>query len=155
MFVPYWIFTTRVRTHWTADTSQTPPGARADWFPIAGHRRARLRRPLGARPARADRPGELDRRRPVRRSAGACPRQVDLDDVTVEQFSVSRRYARPLAQGRLEALEAEAVAAEVVPGGRRNVHVNVLMEGADVAAGAGAGLRHGLSLSRPASTGSS
>src|SRR5205807_3175365 len=37
VYVPFWIFTTRVDTHWTADTDRTPPGASASWFPVAGH----------------------------------------------------------------------------------------------------------------------
>ena len=57
------------------------------------------------------------------------PNKVDLTNVTVEQFTITRGHARPLAQDALEALEAGAVAREI-PGRLRNVHVNVLMEGA-------------------------
>jgi RNA polymerase subunit RPABC4/transcription elongation factor Spt4 len=128
VFVPFWIFATRVATFWTADTDRTPPGARADWCPItSGHERtyANLWVPAG----QAVRLGELAAILPFDPGAAVAPEAVDLAQVTVEQFSVSRRYARPLAQGRLEALEAEAVAAEV-PGRCRNVHVNVLMQDA-------------------------
>jgi predicted RNA-binding Zn-ribbon protein involved in translation (DUF1610 family) len=128
VYVPFWIFATRVRTFWTADTDRTPPGARADWYPVASwHERdyADLWVPAG----QAVSLGELAAILPFDPGAAVAPEAVDLARVTVEQFSVSRRYARPLAQGRLEALEADAVAAEI-PGRCRNVHVNVLMQDA-------------------------
>jgi hypothetical protein len=118
-----------VQTHWTADTNRTPPGAQASWFPVAGE---------GERdyadvwiPASAGIPArELSAVEPFDLSAAVPPDKVDLENVTVEQFTVSRRYARPLAQTRLEALESQAVASHV-PGTARHVHVNLLMEGAD------------------------
>jgi len=36
VFVPYWIFHAKTHTYWTADTSQTPAGASADWYPMSG-----------------------------------------------------------------------------------------------------------------------
>ncbi|HEV3163417.1 MAG TPA: hypothetical protein VGZ22_05210 [Isosphaeraceae bacterium] len=128
VYVPFWIFDSHVATHWTADTNRTPPGARADWYPVAG---------WGEReyqgvwiPASAGIPTqELNAIWPFDVTAAVPPDKVDLVDITVEQFTVSRRYARPHAQSQLEALEAQAVAQQV-PGSQRNVHVNVLMDGA-------------------------
>jgi predicted RNA-binding Zn-ribbon protein involved in translation (DUF1610 family) len=126
VYIPFWVFATRVSTHWTADTDQVPWGARASWYPLAGHRSAEyvdLWVPAGAGLA----PHETEALFPFDLGSAVPPDQVNLTDVTVEQFSVSRRYARPMALQRLEALEAAAVAAEV-PGGQRHVHVNCLME---------------------------
>ena len=39
IYVPFWKFSVRTHTHWTADTSQTPVGARGDWFPLSGEHR--------------------------------------------------------------------------------------------------------------------
>lgn len=128
VFVPFWIFTARVRTYWTADTDRTPPGARADWVPLAGgHEREYV--DLWVPAGRAIGRDELAAILPFDIGAAVAPQGIDLAHVTVEQFAVSRRSARPLAQGRLEALEVEAVAAEV-SGRCRNVHVNVLMQDA-------------------------
>lgn len=128
VFVPFWLFTTQVETHWTADTSETPAGSRADWFPLYGQAR-RDYHDLWVPAGGGLDPGELFAILPFDPTSAVAPDRVDLVDVTVAQFSISRRYARPLVQGRIEALEAEAVAAEV-PGRSRNVHVNVLMHGA-------------------------
>lgn len=128
VYVPFWIFATHARTHWTADSSETPPGARADWYPVSGRRQAAYQ-DLWV-PASAGVP--LDAIRailPFDPSAGVPPDRVDLVDVTVEQFTVSRRYARPHLQGLVESLESQAAAREV-PGRSRNVKVNVLLEGA-------------------------
>ena len=128
VYVPFWLFTTRVETHWTADTSETPAGSRADWYPLAGQDE-RDYQDLWVPAGGGLDPGELFAILPFDPSAAVAPDRVDLVNVTVEQFSISRRYARPLAQGRIEAMEAQAVAAGV-PGNSRNVRVNVLMHGA-------------------------
>jgi hypothetical protein len=54
--------------------------------------------------------------------------EVDLENVTVEQFRVQRKYARPLARQALEQLEREACS-RYVPGRHRNVKVNLRIEG--------------------------
>ncbi len=128
VYVPFWVFATHVSTHWTYDTSRVPFGASASWYPVSGHRLAEysdLWVPAGA---------GLDTREtnaifPFDLNDAVAPDQVDLANVTVEQFSVSRRYARPLAQERLEALEKAVLAAEA-NAGTRNHHVNCLMTGA-------------------------
>lgn len=128
VFVPFWVFNTHVTTHWTADIGQTPPGARASWYPVAGFGERDyddLWVPAGG----GITVREVERILPFDPAAGVAPDRVDLADVVVEQSTTARRYARPLAQRRLEALEAQAIAGQF--GGRvRNVHVNVLMGGA-------------------------
>jgi hypothetical protein len=129
VYVPFWIFSTEVRTYWTADSSRTPMGASASWYPVSGRGR-RTYDDLWIAAGAGVPAAELQPILPYDASAGVPPDSLDLVDVTVEQFAVSRRYARPLAQGVVEALELQAVTGEV-PGRARHVHVNVLMEGAD------------------------
>ncbi len=128
VFVPYWVFTTTVKTNWTADTSRVPWGARASWAPIAGNW-VRTYPDLWVPASEGVSTSELMAIEPFDVSMGVAPDQVDLEDITVEQFSVARRYARPLAQARLEALEAASVA-ENAGASTRSIHVNVLMEDA-------------------------
>lgn len=128
VYVPYWVFRAHTHTYWTADTSRTPPGARADWFPLSGER-------VGEHPqllvgaSKALRPGETAALCPFDLSAGVPPDEVDLDKVTVEQFSLARKFARPIARQMLHDAEARACEAENVPGRARNVHVNLLVTG--------------------------
>jgi predicted RNA-binding Zn-ribbon protein involved in translation (DUF1610 family) len=128
VYVPFWVFATQVSTHWTADTDQVPRRANASWYPVVGHHTGEysdLWVPAGA----GLNPSETNAIFPFDLQGAVAPETVDLADVTVEQFSVSRRYARPLAQQRLEMLETATVAGQV-PGSNRNVHVNCLMTGA-------------------------
>jgi hypothetical protein len=73
-------------------------------------------------------PAETSRLCPFDLTAAVPPEQVDLDAVTVEQFSLPRKYARPLARQGLEAAEAETCEGRYVPGRARNVHVNVRIQ---------------------------
>ncbi len=127
VYVPYWVFHAHTWTYWTADTSQTPAGARADWYPLAGERQGHyLGLLVGASGALTA--GETAAICPFEISAGVGPEEIDLENVTVEEFAVPRKYARPLAHQGLDGSESAAVAAECVPGQSRNVHVNVRVE---------------------------
>ena len=127
VYVPYWVFAARVFTYWTADSSQTPFGARGDWFPLAGQNQASYQGLLvGASSVLT--PAETSALCPFELSAGIPPDQVDLENVVYEQFRVQRKYARPLAQAGLEAQERETCR-KYVPGNCRNLHVNVRVEG--------------------------
>jgi hypothetical protein len=127
VYVPYWVFSAKVHTYWTADSNQTPPGARADWYPLAGEHTGLYDGVLvGASGALT--PGETHSICPFDLSKAVEPSQIELENATVEQFRVQRKYARPLARQGLEQLEAAAVAAEQVPGKARNVHVNLRIE---------------------------
>ena len=124
VYVPYWVFQATTHTHWTADTSRTPPGARGDWFPLSGeHHGSYSGLLIGASGALTAR--ETAEICPFDMAAGAAPEEVDLEGVTVEQFSMPRKYARPLARQGLEDAETKACAEAYVPGKARNVHVNV------------------------------
>ncbi|MBN2216111.1 MAG: hypothetical protein JW719_01915 [Pirellulales bacterium] len=127
VYVPYWVFDATTHTYWTADTDRTPAGARGDWHPLAGEHHGQHRGLLvGASGALAA--AETAKLCPFDLEAGVAPDAVDLDNVTVEQFAVPRKYARPLARAGLEQAEAAVCQAHYVPGRARNVHVNVLVE---------------------------
>lgn len=127
VYVPYWVFEATTHTYWTADSSHTPPGARGDWYPLAGEHQGRYENLLiGASGVLT--PAETSRICPFNLAEGVAPEEVDLDNVIVEQFSVPRKYARPLARQGLEQSEAQACTEAYVPGRARNVHVNVRIE---------------------------
>jgi hypothetical protein len=127
VYVPYWVFRARTHTHWTADTSRTPPGARAQWYPLSGeHRGSYAGLLIGASGALT--PRETAEICPFDLAEGVAPDEADLENVTVERFSVPRKYARPLARQGLEQMETQTCAERYVPGRARNVHVNVRVE---------------------------
>lgn len=127
VYVPYWAFSAETYTYWTADTSRTPPGARGDWFPLFGEHHGRYAgmlvgagQALTAEETAALCPFDLDKALP--------PEQVDLENVTVEQFGLPRKYARARARHGLHESERAACQQRYVPGNARNVHANVRIE---------------------------
>jgi hypothetical protein len=125
IYVPYWAFDAQTHTYWTADSSQTPMGARANWFPVYGQHEGEYSGLLvGASAALT--PAETNALCPFDLSAAVAPQKIDLANITTERFTVQRKYARPLAQQGLESLEAKACA-HYVPGNSRNLKVNVRM----------------------------
>lgn len=126
VYLPYWVFQAKTHTYWTADTSRTPPGARGNWYPLSGETHHEHGEVLIAASG-ALQPRETGALAPFDLSAGVAPEQVDLDNITVEQFALPRKYARPLVRSELEAHEQQRIAAEL-PGRTRNVHVNVQIE---------------------------
>lgn len=128
VFVPYWIFETRVKTYWTADTSRVPWNARASWAPVTGAWE-KTYPDVWIPASEGVSASELIGVEPYDASQAVPPGEVDLENLVVEQFSVARKYARPLAQSRIEEREVMAVAKHL-EGACRNVRVNVLMEDA-------------------------
>jgi predicted RNA-binding Zn-ribbon protein involved in translation (DUF1610 family) len=126
VFVPYWVFHGHTYSYWTADSSQTPPGARGNWYPLAGeHREQHHGLLIGASGALT--PAETAAICPFD-LADAVPRdQVDLEHAVFEPFRVPRKYARPLAQQGFENLVRQACT-RYVPGRCRNLKVNVRVE---------------------------
>ncbi len=128
VYVPYWVFTAHTSTYWTADTSDTPSGARGDWFPLSGEHRSSCGGILvGA--SGALKPNETHALCPFHLNAAVAPSDVDLENAIVEQFSVPRKYARPHARSTVEQWERAAVDEHYVPGRSRNVKVNTLLAG--------------------------
>lgn len=127
VYVPYWVFSARTQTYWTADSSQVPWGARGDWVPCFGDHQSQYSGILiGASGALTS--SETSTLCPFDISRGVERDQINLEESIVERFVVQRKYARPLARGSIEALEREACR-KYVPGRSRNVKVNVKLHG--------------------------
>lgn len=127
VYVPFWVFSARTWTYWTADSSDVPFTARAKWRPLSGEHRGQYSGLLiGASSVLS--PDETRAICPYDLDQGVPPEQVDLNNAVYEQFRVQRRYARPLAQQGLEAHEIEACR-RYVPGNARNVKANVRLDG--------------------------
>jgi hypothetical protein len=128
VYVPYWVFQANTHTYWTADSSNTPPHARGDWYPLSGEHQGSYKGLLiGASGALT--PAETQAICPFDFTPAVAPDQVDLKNSIVEEFSRPKKYARPLACEGLENLETEACINDYVPGKARNVHVNVQITG--------------------------
>jgi hypothetical protein len=127
VYVPYWVFSAKTFTYWTADSSETPWGASASWCPVSGeHQGAYSALLIGASSSLS--PAETNSLCPFDLAQAIPTEQADLENALFEQFQVQRKYARPLAQQGLETLERQACET-LVPGRSRNVHVNVRVEG--------------------------
>jgi predicted RNA-binding Zn-ribbon protein involved in translation (DUF1610 family) len=123
VYIPYWVFEAETQTYWAADTSHTPSGARASWYPMTGDHQGEYSGLLvGASSALT--PAETNSLCPFDLSTAVPPEKVALQNVIYERFTVPRKYARPLARQGLEACEADACQ-QYVPGKCRNMKVNV------------------------------
>ena len=126
-YVPYWVFAVRTHTFWTADSNQVPFGAKASWYPVTGEHRGEYGGMLvGASSALS--PAETTSLCPFELGEGVDPDSIDLQAVTVEQFTVHRKYARPLARQGIERREQAACAQKYLPQGNRNLKVNVRID---------------------------
>ncbi len=127
VYVPYWVFTAKTFTFWTADSSQMPFGARGDWVPMTGeHHGTYAGVMIGASGVLTAH--ETQAISPFRLDAAVPAGEVDLENAIVEQFRVARKYARPLARQGLESFEQQACA-QYVPGRHRRMKVNLRIEG--------------------------
>jgi predicted RNA-binding Zn-ribbon protein involved in translation (DUF1610 family) len=123
VYIPYWVFDAQTHTYWTADSSHTPPGARASWYPVAGQHEGEYSGLLvGASGALTG--AETAALCPFDLSSAVAPNQVDLQNIIFERFTVPRKYARPQARQGLEACEGSACQ-QYVAGKNRNMRVNV------------------------------
>lgn len=125
VYVPYWVFAGDTHTCYTADSSSTPPGARGDWYPVSGERSDRYQGILISGSSVLT-PAETQSLLPFDLQAAVPTGELDLANVTVEQFRVARKHARPWARSTIEQLERGRCAA-LVPGRARNVRVNVML----------------------------
>ncbi len=127
VYVPYWIFSARTFTYWTADSSAVPWTASGDWMPVTGEHHSQYSGVLvGASSVLTQ--SETNAICPYNLDAAKTPDQVETEKIIVEQFRVQRKYARPLARQSIEALERNACR-KYVEGRSRNVKVNTRLEG--------------------------
>ncbi|QEG43739.1 zinc ribbon domain-containing protein [Roseimaritima ulvae] len=125
VYVPYWVFAADAHTCYTADSSHTPPGARGDWYPVSGERSERYQGVLISGSSVLT-PAETQSLLPFDLQAAVPNGELDLTNVTLEQFRVARKHARPWARTSIEQLERQRCAT-LVPGRARNVRVNVML----------------------------
>ena len=126
VYVPFWVFSAKTHTYWTADSGKTPFGAKANWYPVSGENRNRYRGLLvGASSVLT--PDESRKIGPFDLSKAELVDEHDLTDSNVEQFTVARKYARPLARIGLEEQERQACAQRYLSS-HRNLKVNVRLE---------------------------
>lgn len=127
VFVPYWVFQAKTETYWTADTNDTPAGARGDWYPLTGQHEGTYEGLLINASATLTN-SETAALCPFDLATAVTPEKIDLENITYERFTVPRKYARPLARQGFEVQEAEACE-QYVPGKCRNMKVNVRISG--------------------------
>jgi len=126
VYLPFWVFSGKTHTYWTADTNQTPAGARGDWFPLAGEHHGQHEGILvGASGALAA--AETAEICPFDLAARISPERADFSQATVEQFASPRKMARPVARHLMEERERQTCDLHYIPGRSRNVKVNVLV----------------------------
>lgn len=124
VYVPFWNFSADTHTYWTADSSAVPVTARGSWRPLFGEKQSHYEGILVG----ASHVLSFAETRGLGRydfSQGVSPDRVDLDNVTVEQFRLPRKYARSIARRIIEQLETEESVRPSIPGHARNIHVNV------------------------------
>ena len=126
VYAPYWSFAATTFTYWTADVV-TSWGMRGDWRPVTGEHQGRYRDILiGASSVLSQQ--EMHDICPYDLRAAVPVDQVDLEHATVEQFTVSRKYARPLARQSIEEQEERTCAGTYLNVRFRNLRVNVRIE---------------------------
>ncbi|MDA0658696.1 MAG: hypothetical protein O2931_08145 [Planctomycetota bacterium] len=124
VYAPYWDFSARTYTHWTADVAKEGFVGRGDWRPVTGNHQGTYRGLLvGASGVLTQQ--ETAELCPFDVSASVPFEQVNLHGFMVEQFSVSRKYARPLARHGIEDQERNACAGTYLRKRFRNLRVSV------------------------------
>lgn len=124
VYAPYWDFSAKTYTHWTADVAKEGFVGRGDWQPVTGSHQGTYRGLLvGASGVLTQQ--ETAELCPFDVSASVPVKKVDFRGVTVEQFSVSRKYARPLARQGIEDQERNSCAGTYLRRRFRNLRVSV------------------------------
>lgn len=124
VYIPFWAFSARTDTFWTADQS-SPAGYRAQWIGVSGQHQGehsdiliQASSVLGS--------GEMEYIMPYDLRRQVDPKDIDLLNVVVEDFRLASRDARMLAQAKIESEDAEQVN-QYLRGSSRNIHVNALI----------------------------
>ena len=126
VFVPFWVFSVTTETAWTADSSAVTSGARGSWRPLSGTRNGGYEGILVGASGTLT-PLEVQEIAPFDISQAIDPGKVDLNNVIVEEFRVTRRDSRAKAASLVEQYEA-GEAEQSVPGRARNINLNVRIQ---------------------------
>jgi hypothetical protein len=126
VYVPFWVFSATTETAWTADSSAVTSGARGNWRPMSGTRRGEYQGILVGASGTLT-PLEIKEIAPFDLSDSVAPESLDLSNIIVEEFRVTRRDARGQAAFYVEQLESTQ-SEQVVPGNIRNLNVNVRLQ---------------------------
>lgn len=126
VYVPFWVFSATTETAWTADSSSVPFGARGSWRPVFGTRTGNYDGVLVGASGTLT-PAEVQEIAPFDLSQSVPPDSVDLTNVIVEEFRVTRRDARARASALVEQYEA-GQAQQTIAGSIRNLHANVRIQ---------------------------
>lgn len=126
VYVPFWVFSATTETAWTADSSAVTPGARGNWRPMSGTRVGTYDDVLVGASGTLT-PAEVQEIAPFNISSAVQPESIDLNNVIVEEFRVTRRDARMRASALVEQYEA-GQAQQSIPGSIRNLNTNVRIQ---------------------------
>lgn len=126
VYVPFWVFSATTETAWTADSSAVTAGARGNWRPMSGTRNGSYDGMLVGASGTLT-PVEVQEIAPFHLSDAVPPDSLDLSDVIVEEFRVTRRDARINAATLVERYEA-VQSQQTVPGSVRNLNANVRIQ---------------------------
>ena len=126
VYVPFWIFSATTETAWTGDSSSVSRGAQGTWRPMSGTRVGDYEGVLVGASGTLT-PTEVQEIAPFDLSHAVLPDQIDLENVIVEEFRVTRRDARVNASALVEKYEA-VEAQHSIPGSVRNLSTNVRIQ---------------------------
>lgn len=126
VYVPFWVFSASTETAWTADSSVVSAGARGSWRPMSGTRVGDYDGVLVGASGTLT-PAEVQEIAPFDLSQAVSPDTVDLTNVIVEEFRVTRRDARMNAAALVEQYEA-GQSQHSIPGSIRNLNTNVRIQ---------------------------
>jgi predicted RNA-binding Zn-ribbon protein involved in translation (DUF1610 family) len=126
VFVPFWVFSVNTETAWTGDSSAVTRGARGTWRPMSGTRNGSYDGILvGASGTLTSM--EVQEIAPFDLSQAIPPEQIDLNNVIVEEFRVTRRDARGQVSALVDHYESQQ-SSQSIPGSHRNLRVNVRIQ---------------------------
>lgn len=126
VYVPFWVFSATTETAWTADSTAVPLGARGKWRPMSGTRIGEYDDVLVGASGTLT-PMEVQEIAPFDLSKAISPDLIDLTNVIVEEFRITRRDARARATALVEQFEA-GQAQHSIPGSVRNLNTNVRIQ---------------------------
>ena len=126
VYVPFWVFSATTETAWTADSSVVTAGALGQWRPMSGTRVGNYDGVLVGASGTLT-PAEVQEIAPFDISEAVAPDSIDLNNVIVEEFRVTRRDARMRASAIVEQYEASQ-SQQSIPGSVRNCNANVRLQ---------------------------